>query len=423
MAFWTASTSQTMVKKLKEKGCLVSFSIEVPYKKFTDGMQNALIQIQSKVSIPGFRVGKAPLQMVKNQFQDQIKERALDKLFQSVLPDVIKEQGIVPVSPPVIKTFNCKEDKPVSFEVEIECAPKFEAKNYTRAVVAKKSSAVTDEDIEKSIRELLEHNACLESLETAVVGKEHFAVVDYEATSDGKKIAGGSGKGELVDMSSPQTVAGLAENILGAKKGETKEFDSESSGRRMHFKVTVNEIKKKVVPELNDAFVKGMGFESVDRFKAHLKDVMGKDAAEKSERDILRQIEDHLVKENPIPVPESLVKTHLDLTTERIKERFPADEKDKWDSAQEEKLKTQLRPAVERDIRLSYVLRSIAQKEKLEAKDIDFEAELEKTVNTATDEKQKSQVRKTFETRREDIMAALTEKKVVQFLKSKASIT
>lgn len=422
MAFWTSAPARTKVKKLKEEGCSLSLSVEIPHEKFDEAMQNALVQIQARVTLPGFRTGKAPLQMVKQHFPDQIKERALDRVIQSVLPDVIKEQDVHPVSAPVVKSLNYEENKPISLQLELECAPKFEPRNYTKAQVTKKTAKVTDEDAGRQINELLEHNAQLEPVsETETAGKEHFVVVDYETFSEGKPVPGGTSKGELVDMSSPQTIAGLAENILGAKKGETREFDSALPGKKMHFKVTITEIKRKKLPELNDEFVKGMGFEKVEQFKAHVRQVMEKDATEKSEKEVLRQLEDHLVRENPIPVPLSLVENHLNMTTERIKERLMPEEKEKWNEAQETRLKERMRPAIERDIRLSYLLRSIALKEKLEADARDFEQELEKNVSKITEEQQKQQVRKVFEARREDIMAALTEKKVIEFLKSQAT--
>jgi len=338
MAFWTTAPSKLKVKKLKEEGCLVSLSVEVPPEHYTEAEQNALVQIQAKAALPGFRTGKAPIQMIQKNFSAQIKEKAFDNIVHAILPEVIKEQGLAPVSLPLIKDFNCAENKACVFTIDIDCAPKFTPQKYTKAALSKKPSAVTQQDVEKQINQLLGQNARLEPAdETESVNSGHFVVVDYEAFSEGKPsttaMAGnpspegspattapaGRGRGELVDMSAPQTIAGLADNILGAKKGEMREFDSEAAGRKLRIKVTVNELKRKIVPALDEAFVKDMGFESVDKFRDHLKQIMEADYAEKSEKDIVRQLEDHLLKENPFPVPQSLVDAHLASAAERIK--------------------------------------------------------------------------------------------------------
>ncbi|MFH1618879.1 MAG: trigger factor [bacterium] len=423
MGFWPLSADKTKVRKLNDDGCSFSFSVEVPREKYMEAEHDALIQVQSRVSLPGFRVGKAPIPLVKQNFSDLVSERALDRLIKNVLPEVIKEQNIEPVAMPVIKSLKNEGNSPVSFQFDVECAPRFEPKSYTKLSVTRTSRKITDMDVENQIKELLEHNARLEAVpENEAVGKEHFAVVDYESFTEGRAEAEGSGKGELVDMSSPQTIAGLAECITGAKKGETREFDSEFSGRKLHFRVTVGEIKRKVLPELNDGFVKEMGFESVEQLKGHLKQVMEKDAAEKTDKDILHQLEDHLVRGNPIPVPLSLVESQLTASIERIKERLQPGEKEKWEESRDRMLRERFRPAVEKDVRLAYLLRSIARREKLEAGPADFETELEKALEKITDEKQKKDVRRLFESRREDIMAAVTEKKVIEFIKSQANI-
>ncbi|MCX5783053.1 MAG: trigger factor, partial [Elusimicrobia bacterium] len=365
----------------------------------------------------------APLDMVKKQFAGHIKERALDNMIRESTAQTIREQKLNPVTPPLIKKIDFNEGKPLSFEIEVETAPVFEPKNYVQAKIVKKTPKADEREVDETIKEMLEHNARLEAdSPEAVVGPESFAVVDYTAFKDGKEMSEYKCTAELVDMASPQTIAGLCPAIMGAKKGETREFNADVSGAKLLFKAAIGEIKKKTLPLFDDTFAKETGYESAEKLKEKIKDSLLKNAQKKSEEDVVRQIEDHILKENPISLPPSIVEYHVGLSTERILERVSPHDRHLVTEEEQKKLREKIRPAVERDIRISYIMHGIAEKEKIEVSPADYDGELEKSLARSANENERQAVRKFFESRRDDIMVSIRERKIIEFLKSKAVI-
>lgn len=410
------------IKNKTQQGCTINLTLEADADFVNNAFQNATVNVQAQAAMPGFRAGKMPINMVKKHFGQHIKERAFDLAVRLGVNSAIVKENIAPVSSPVLKDIKFEEGQPMTLEVEVEVAPELEPKNYTGAKVTKKSSAVSDENYNHEINALLEHNARLESVEGAVEA-DSFVIVDYKAEKEGKEVPEMSAKGDMIDMSAPQTVLGLTDALKGMKKGETKNFTAGEGDNAVNFEVTVNEVKKKILPALDDAFAKNMGFGTAEELKNHIRTAMEQDAKNKSEQDCVRQIEDHLVTNNDFELPKSLVEHHVGLSLERLLERMMPGGKNKLTDEQSSELRNKLRPSVEKDMKIGYILNAIASKENLQATTEDVEAELEKNILQAPNEETKQKVREFFEKQRSEIMATLTERKVVEFLKTKASIT
>ncbi|MBI4352266.1 MAG: trigger factor [Elusimicrobia bacterium] len=406
------------IKKIKQEGCVHVFGVNLDSRALAEASQEALVRLQSVVSLPGFRVGKVPLTMIKDQFPSMVKDEVLDIAAKSSLPEILKGARLNPVVAPLLKNVSYEPAKALYFELQFECSPSIEPKGYEKIAAIRKVHKITDAEVDKYINQVREYNAYLKpGAEGEAAAKNHFVIVDYDTFENGVPVADGAVKGEIVDLSSPQTIAGLAEAVIGAKKGETREFDAPFGDKKMHFKVTVTEIKQKVVPELDENFLKEAGVKTAEELKANVRRLLEQGSSEKTEKDMLGQLEEALLKNNPLSLPPTLVKEETQELLELFKKRAPAEQ-----HLPDESLLERLRPVAERNLSLTYILHHIAKKEKIEAADSELDAELEKVMARLNTEEEKTKGRELFEKRREYIRASMVENKTMNLVKERAVI-
>lgn len=421
--FSKAQQGEVEVKELKKEGCKITLKVDAAASLVDKCFNDALVQVQSRAQMHGFRAGKVPLSLVKQNFPQHIMDRAVDAVIKSAVSKALEAQNLNPVAVPTLMKADFSklaEGKPFDFEVAVEVAPEVNPVNYTGIKVTKKAAAVTDEEVDEQLRQVLEHNSRLEEDADAVVKDDSMVIVKYTGSKNGVADHKLSADSELVDISAPQTVDGLAEAVKGLKKGESKKFETKSGEDTLSYDVTVEEVKKKVLPALDDAFAKDMGFETVAELKEKVRENMSADAQKASDRDFVAQIEDALVKENNFPLPEGLVLEQTERSVDSFLQRFGG-ASGGITPKQRQELGEKMRPNVEKDIRIGYLVHAIAKKENLEATDADFDAELEKALKE-NDKKEEKRIKSFFAERKSHILATLNERKVFDFLKAKADV-
>lgn len=421
MAFWNSTEKTKGVRKVKEEPCRITVAAEVPAEEVEKASQDALVQIQARARLPGFRPGKAPLHLIESKFADEAKQRVLDQAIRKMLPHAMDDLKIQPVASPVVHDIKFERGKPLAFQLTFEVAPKFEPKDYKKLQLAKPSAPAADAAVSERLKELRESNARLEKAEAEAAGRDHYVIVDYEGALEGKPLEGGKAENELIDMSAAQTAEGLTEGLLGAKRGETREIPVKLEGKLAQFTVTVKEIKTKVLPELTDELSKDMGFDTVQALTDRVRDLVTREHEQASDRAMREQIDDKLVAANPIPVPPSVVDSQLASIVERIKSQWLRSGRP-WPEKEEPKLAGKLRPEAEKTVRLSYIIQAIAAKEKLEASDEEIGAERENTLSKASSDKDREALTGFFDQHREEIAAVLRERKVYKFLRDNAKL-
>ena len=406
------------IKEKQAKDCVHLFTVSLDEKQTKDLCQDAVLRLQKVVKIPGFRVGKVPLSMIKNQFSDSVRDEAVEIAAKAALPELFKQnKDLNPVTQPILRDVKYEEDKSLSFEIQVETAPVFEAKDYKKLKATKKIVSVKDEDVDAYISQVQEYNAYLKPAgEGAAVSKTHYVIADYSCWEDGKMVAGSEIKGDIIDMSNPQTIIGLPEAILGAKKGETKEFTSKLGDKEMQYKVTIDEIKEKVTPKLDEEFFKSAGVKDEAELKANVRKMLEDQQNEAYEKELVEQLEDALIKNNPFTLPPTLVAEETADLLQVYKKRMRGAKID------EAKIMEKLQPVAIRNLSLTYILHNIAKIEKIEATDEDLKAELDKALETLKTEEEKKNARRLFEERKEYIRSSMVENKVVAFIKENAEI-
>ncbi len=409
-------TDKPKFKKNKEEGCVVSASIEIPEPLVQNEKHNVLLWVQEQAKIPGFRPGKAPMAMVEAHYPDTIRERILNRIAEKFVPDLIKELNLVPVTASTIT--NVDWNKSMKLEVQIEIAPQVDPKDYSKISVSYKKRAVTDEILSTELDKLRDAHSRLEPSEEEVLGNQHYAVISYTASQNGKPLPKLKNDSELVDMSSDQLIEGLSSGLLGMKKGETKEIKVKFREKDTLLNVTLVEIKKKVLPSLDDEFAKDMGLESLGDLKKNLKDSLEQEYSKQEEDEIRREIEKALLKSNSIPVPPTLVEHEA----ERFIESLEKQSRRSIPETDLEKLKKEIRPQVEDNLRLSYIFLAIADKEKLDMTEEDYQKELEEGLKVLKSDVEKEERRKFFERNKAGLARIIRERKARLMVREKAVV-
>lgn len=422
--FKTAQSGEVKTKQISKEGCRVTLSVEVTPELVTKCFQNAAIQVQSRAQMQGFRAGKVPLDLVKQNFAGHIKERALDLTVKAAINAAVEDAKLDPVAVPTLTKAdfnNFDEGKAFTFEIAVDVAPEFDVKDYKGIEIAKKPDTATEADVTENLNRVLDANARLESAaDGAVIDDKCYAVIHYTGKRNGTDDYKLSADSELVDMSAPQTMPGLAEGLTGLKKGDVKDIETKDGQDTISYHVTVDDIKNKIVPELNDSFAKDMGFETLDALKAKVKESLDTDAKQASNRDEVAQIENHLVKMNNFELPQSLVAEYTESSLHNFVHNMTNLDPHQMTAEQHKAFEERIRPTVEKDLRIGYIVHAIAKKENLEATDTDWKAELDKSIASAQNKSDEKKIRAFFEERKAHILATLTERKVFDFLKKEA---
>ena len=423
--FKTAQSGEVKTQQLKKEGCRVTLSVEAAPELVTKCFQNAAVQVQSRAQMQGFRAGKVPLDLVKQNFAGHIKERALDLTVKAAINSAITDAKLDAVAVPTLTKadfVNFAEGKPFTFEIAVDVAPEFDVKDYKGIEIAKKPETATEQDVADNLNRVLDANARLESAaEGAVIDDKCYAVVHYTGKRNGKDDYKLSADSELIDMAAPQTMPGLAEAIKGLKKGDVKDYETKEGNDTLSFHVTVDDIKNKLVPALDDSFAKDMGFDTLDALKAKVKESLDEEAKQNARRAETAEIEDHLVKMNHFDLPQSLVDEYTESSLRNFVTSMTRMKPEQLTAEQRKSFEERIRPSVEKDLRVGYIIHAIAKKENLEATEADWKAELDKNLAASNGNKAEEKKIKTFfEERKAHIMATLSERKVFDFLKAQA---
>jgi trigger factor len=280
--------------------------------------------------MPGFRPGKAPPELVRKNFEGTAREEAVERVLRKTVPRALEEEKLSPVAAPVVEKLEHEPGRPLRFELKVECAPDFEPKNYKGLALEKKTKVFSEADVDARLKELREANAKLAASEAAEAGDAHFLVVDYAGTVEGKPLEGAEAKGQLIDMAAPQRLAGFSEGLKGAKAGETRDVsvslpedypNKDLAGKPAVFHVTVQEIKEKRLPALDDEFAKDLNFENLQALRDAVRKSMEAEFERDQRRALEKQTADALLEANAFDVPPSQVEEHARYLTSQL-ERF-----------------------------------------------------------------------------------------------------
>ena len=305
------------VDKLEKN--MVKLTIEVDAEEFAKGMEAAYEKNKNKISVPGFRKGKVPKQMIEKMYGAGIfYEDAANAIIPKEYQRAAVESGLDIVSQPEIDVTQIEEGKNFIFTATVAVRLEVTLGTYKGVEIAKVSTEVTDEDLEAEIKKVQEQNARIINVEDRPVQDKDDTVIDFEGFMNGVPFAGGKGENYSLTIGSHSFIDTFEEQLIGKKIGEETEVNvtfpeeyhaAELAGKPATFKVTVKEIKSKELPELNDELVQDISeFKTVDEYKADLKATLEKKKAKDAEVKKENEAIEAVVANAAMEIPEAVIK-------------------------------------------------------------------------------------------------------------------
>jgi trigger factor len=308
-------------------------NIEIEPDSVAKEMDKAIKDVAKKAKIPGFRPGKAPKNVVEKHYGEEVRSEVMNRLISDSYLMALQEHKLSPVDMPKIENITTlAKGSSLSFTATVEVRPSITLGTYDGIEVKEHDLSVTDAELNQTLDRLREMYAQLEVVEGQALAKDHTAIIDFEGFHDGKPIEGAKAVDHMLAIGSGNLIPGFEEQIVGMKKGETREIqvtfpadytNKEVAGKDARFTVTLKEIKKKVLPELNDDFAKDTGGnKSVEELKARVREDL--EARKRDEQGSAQREElmSRLVDAHAFEVPEGMVEHELQTMTRQQATRF-----------------------------------------------------------------------------------------------------
>jgi trigger factor len=394
---------QTQIKLETLSPIQKKFLVTIPAEKVQKTVEKKFLETQKTASIKGFRPGKVPLNMVKQFYAEDVKQRALQLLISESYSEALKQHPLRIVGEPQIEGvphghegeeghqhhhIHIHDGEPLSFAATVEVVPEIDPKDYKGLALEKNSDEVTPEDLEALKKNLLDRKAELTPVERAAKTGD---MVDFKYEGKLKTEAGFTPDANLsgnrsAEIGSGQLLPEFEKGLLGMKAGETGIFkmtyakdykDQNLAGKEAEYTVDLREVKEKRLPDWTEEFVKEFGYESISDFKTRSTERLSKNKKEENENLLRNMMIEKLIEKNMFEVPQGLVYSQMralaDDYSEELK-RYGFN-----DQMIQSAIMSQLedfKKRAETQVRAGILLDAIAKKEKIEAKEADFEAEI-----------------------------------------------
>mmetsp|Transcript_22254 Transcript_22254/g.10661 ORF Transcript_22254/g.10661 Transcript_22254/m.10661 type:complete len:445 (+) Transcript_22254:314-1648(+) len=359
--------------------------IEIPEKEVHNEVEKAYNILKKTASIKGFRKGKVPRLMLERYYKNDVNADVMEKLIKESFTGAVKEAKLNVLGNPQINPGDLKDKEPYKYEATIEIKPKLDNIDFFGLTLKKTKYEVKDKDIEAQLTMLQRKMATYEVIEEdRPVQKDDFVSFDYEGFKDGVIFEETEKTENCTLKVGDSTISKeFDENIIGMKIGEEKEFkvkftedyhNEKLAGVEIDFKVSINEIKKEVLSEINDEFAKKVGKDiTLDELKKKIRDNLQEGYDKRAEQEINEQIFTALLEKTDFEVPDVLVKYELDSIIDEVEKTFSYYNKslEKADLTKE-KLAEKYRGTAEKQVRRYIILNQIIEQEKYELSDEDI---------------------------------------------------
>ncbi|MBE3598310.1 MAG: trigger factor [Limnochordaceae bacterium] len=314
------------------EGSKVSLQVEVPADEVQRSLDQAYQRLAQRVRIPGFRPGRVPPQVLRARLGRQpIYDEALEYLLPRAYREAVEDARIEPVDEPRFDVVQMEEEKPLVFKAEVTVKPEVKLGDTKGMRVERRVVRVGDGDVDRVLRRIQERFAVLEPVDEAVQ-RGYYAEVDYDALLDGKPFRGGAARGRTIEIGRDQVVPGFDEAITGARAGESRQFEltlpadyptKDLAGKTLSFQVTVQAVKKKRLPALDDDLAKDVGpYETLDALKQAIRTELEQVAERRARAGVRRQVVEKVTQAASVEVPETMVQRRADRLLRNFAERL-----------------------------------------------------------------------------------------------------
>lgn len=368
--------------------------IEVPAEDFNKAIDEVFKTEGKKITIPGFRRGKAPKAFIEKYYGESVFfEAAVDRLYRPALMDAVEASGLEVISIGQADITEVSKANGVQMKVTVVVKPEITIEGYKGIEASKKKVEVTDEDVSAELAKVQDRNSRMVTVEDRAALTGDTAVIDFEGFCDGEAFEGGKGENFELALGSGQFIPGFEDQIVGHETGEEfeigvkfpEEYQAENlKGKDATFKIKLHEIKRKELPVLDDEFAKDVSeFDTLDAYKQSIREKLQNDREKSAEADVENQILEALIEKVEGEIPEEMYDNEVEESINSFAYRLQSQGLNletylKYTGMTTDSLKEQFRPQSEKQVKLRLALEKIAANEGLEPTAEELDAEYEK---------------------------------------------
>lgn len=365
---------------------LAKINLEIPADQANQEYNKAWKRLGQRLNIPGFRRGKAPRAIVEKTIGiDRIKQEAMDRLFPHLFADAISEHQLDIVAPPTIENLKFDLAEGISVKATVELRPEAKLPDLSGITVDVPEFKLPADSEEKELLAIVERLTTLEPVIDRPSEKTDIVNIDFTGSVNGEPIKGGSAKNYRLDLAENNFIEGFADQLVGHKIAEeftinvtfpANYHDNTLAGKPAEFKVKINDISKKVVPELTDEIAKKVGpFESVDQLKEEVRTLLRQSEEQENTYRKQKAVVDYLLEKADVEIPDPMVNREAKLLMEEVQQRLKSQGMS-WekflDSEGHESTWDNLRDEARKRIKTSLVFGAIAKQEALQVNENEF---------------------------------------------------
>lgn len=370
-----------------------TLKITAPAAEVNAGYKKAVQKIADQVNIPGFRKGKAPRAIIEMHYgKEAVKQEAFEIVANKAYSEALDQEKLIPVSDPKVEESTFEEGKDMELTIKVTLKPEPELGEYKGLHVEKKEVEVTDEQVDAQIKDMMGRDAkMVVAEEGAVIEKGDFAIIDFAGTVDGEPFSGGEGKGYPLEVGSNSFIPGFEDQLVGLSKGDSTDvevafpedyFVKDLAGKEAIFKVNIQDVKRKELPELNDEYVASKtDFKTVEELRANYKERMQKAAEANAKAEYEHELIDLAVANAKFSVPEIMIEDKISQMVEEMKmslesRKMSLDMYMQYTGLDMAKIRENQRPVAEENVKTDLVLDAIAKAEDIQVDMADVDAEI-----------------------------------------------
>lgn len=370
-----------------------TLKITAPAAEVNAGYKKAVKKIADQANIPGFRKGKAPRAIIEMHYgKEAVKQEAFEIVANKAYSEALDKEKLIPVSDPKVEESTFEEGKDMELTIKVTLKPEPELGEYKGLHVEKKEVEVTDEQVDAQIKDMMSRDAkMVVAEEGAVIEKGDFAIIDFAGTVDGEPFSGGEGKGYPLEVGSNSFIPGFEDQLVGLSKGDSTDvevtfpedyFVKDLAGKEAIFKVNIQDVKRKELPELNDEYVASKtDFKTVEELRANYKERMQKAAEANAKAEYEHELIDLAVANAKFSVPEIMIEDKISQMVEEMKmslesRKMSLDMYMQYTGLDMAKIRENQRPVAEENVKTDLVLDAIAKAEDIQVDMADVDAEI-----------------------------------------------
>ncbi len=370
----------------------VKLNITIEAEKFDEAIKKVYFKSAKYFNIPGFRKGKAPINIVEKYYGKEIfYEDAFNDVVPEELEKAVEENKLEVVSRPDIDVTQIGKGQDLIFTAVFQTKPEVKLGKYKGVEIEKIQYKVTAKDVEHELGHMQEHNSRLISIEDRPVGKGDIANIDFEGFVDGVAFDGGKAEGHDLEIGSNTFIPGFEDQVIGMKIDEEKDikvtfpkeyFSKDLAGKEATFKVKVNEIKKKELPKLDDDFAKDVSeFDTLKELKASIKEKQQKQNDEKAKYETQEAVMKAVCDDMKVEIPSGMIETETENMTREMEQRLSyqglkLEQYLQMMGKTKEDMQKEYEPQAVEAIKSRLALEAVIKAEKIEVPDVDVDEKI-----------------------------------------------